>query len=208
MIMVNQGIEVIFHLAAPESLGVWSDPANMGYDIKNVRFVAHEVQLDNTFYDRLRASIAASNGVLSMAGTTWRHYLNIIAAGSNKVDVTIATRVKSLKALISRAQAAALSNKSTQFSIGVGQNPFCNDVIAATGEPENGMGATGGYQYRIGSVLYPATEVQVSEKILGRSLRRCANFSALWETTHTAHLSIRSPVYVPRMKHIRFLRQR
>ena len=93
MIMVNQGIDVIFHFAAPEALGVWTD-ANAAvagaattpqYSVNNVRFVAHEVQLDNTFYDILRSSVAASNWVLSMAGTTWRHYLNSVAAGSNTV---------------------------------------------------------------------------------------------------------------------------
>ena len=192
MIMVNQGIDVIFHLADAANVGVWqANDGNCDYTIQDVRFVAHEVQLDNTFYDRLRASVAASNGVLSMAGTTWRHYLNIIPNGSanGNADINIATRVKSLKALITRAQSNALVNNTATYSVGVGQNPFCASKAetGVTGQPGDlgHLTGEGSYQYRIGSVLYPATAVKVSAINIGEVSQEVRKlFGTVGDYTH------------------------
>ena len=63
--------------------------------------MAHEVQLDGSFYERLRASMNSTGGVLAMAGTTYRHYFNLIDGSGSKQSLKIAARVKSLKALLS-----------------------------------------------------------------------------------------------------------
>ena len=136
------------------------------YEISDVRFVAHEVQLDATFYDRLRASVAQSNGVLTMAGTTYRHYLNFLNAGAGQ-DVTITTRVKSLKALLTRPQDQALVSLPGSFTVSAGQNVFMGQSATGTTAATAAGSKRGSYQYRIGSTLYPATAVLVDEDNIG-----------------------------------------
>ena len=125
------------------------------YEITGVRFLAHEVQLDAAFYKRLRDSVGASEGVLTLAGTTFKHYLNNINP-TGPEDITIATRVSSLKALLSRASPRQ-SGPSTMAL--AGHNIF------------NHTAAGGQYQYRVGSVLYPASAVLVNDNNIGEMVQ-------------------------------------
>ena len=170
LLLTKNGIDIIFHLAEATEVGSWAPLRGEGggiatipdYQLTQFRFVAHEVALDATFYDRLRASVSASNGVLSMAGTTYRHYLNIqnTEATAATYPLNITTRVKSLKALITRTMVSGQENSLQGFSVGCGFNPF----IGNGDDP-------GRYQYRIGSVLHPATAVEVSKQNIGESIQ-------------------------------------
>ena len=51
------------------------------YEISNVRYHAHLVDVDRSFYDRMRMAMQASGGVLQMSGTTYKHYMDKLPAG-------------------------------------------------------------------------------------------------------------------------------
>ena len=155
LILTKAGIDVIFHTAPPNEVMCVPTTHFPNYEITGVRFIAHEVQLDAAFYKRLRDSVGASEGVLTLAGTTFKHYLNNINP-TGPEDITIATRVSSLKALLSRASPRQAGNATMALA---GHNIF------------NQTAAGGQYQYRVGSVLYPASAVQVKDSNIGEMVQ-------------------------------------
>jgi len=155
LILTKAGIDVIFHTAPPNEVMCVPTTHFPNYEITGVRFIAHEVQLDAAFYTRLRDSVGASEGVLTLAGTTFKHYLNNINP-TGPEDITIATRVSSLKALLSRASPRQAGNLTMALA---GHNIF------------NHTPAGGQYQYRVGSVLYPASAVQVKDSNIGEMVQ-------------------------------------
>ena len=186
LILTNSGLDIIMHLAPAVEVGVWDALNHASYEISKVRYVAHVVDLDATFYDRLRASVAASNGVLTLAGTTYKHYLNNYttqSADPETSDHVISTRVKSLKALLTRCVEVGSDAEFSKFSIGVGQNPFIGGAAGVnTGK--------GQYQYRIGSVLYPASAVQVSANNIGESVQEVRKaFGTIGDYQHGTFLN-------------------
>lgn len=84
--------------------------------------MAHQVDLDDSFVNQMKMSIQATGGVLSLASTTYKHYL-VNQTGANPTNAThnISTQVKSLKGLIVRPQNNALTGAYQYFPISTGQ---------------------------------------------------------------------------------------
>ena len=165
LLLTEQGLDIYLYLESTKNIGV-HDNANIAtanYEINNVRYVAHEVNLDDAFVNQMKASMQATGGVLSLSSTTYR-YNNV--AGVAKIDaaagtetVNISCRVKSLKGMLVRPQAQVVNNNHLTYAISTGQQ--CGISSA---------------QFRIGSVLYPQSAIQVKASNLGEmynEIRKC-----------------------------------
>jgi hypothetical protein len=129
-----------------------------------------------------------ASGVLTLAGETFRHYLNTTPGGSEGPhSLNISALVKSLKALLSRCSESNATNEDDVYSIGVGQAYVKS------------------YQYRIGSVLYPQTAIKTggdkdNASYAGtgevtQEIRKC--FGVIGDYTHGSLLSKTSQENVP-----------
>ena len=160
LIFTNMGLDILIYLEDAVNIGAWeAAPVGSGYEITDVRYHCHLVDVDKSFYDRMRQSMMSSGGVLQFSGTTYKHYLDSAANNVSPHQLQISTRVRSLNALYVRPQRQALNNQHAVFCISQGES--C------------GMKS---FQYRIGSVVYPQQAVKVVVNNMGESyneLRKC-----------------------------------
>ena len=142
--LCNSGLILELEIDNPGSIGV-SSAANPTWEISNFRYVAHLIDLDRGFYERLRMVMEGSGGVLAIAGTTFKHFSGAWPAAEVNNTINIPARLKSIKSIF-----------------------FKNTIEAdVTGHQKFGVsdGVTHGlksYQFRVGSVAYPPNAVQVS----------------------------------------------
>ena len=151
LVMMNAGLTIEIELGTAQEAGVartGDDNAGVGqagidWEVSDVRYVAHLIDLQRDFYDRMRMVMEGSGGVLQLAGTTFRHYQGTTNAGAGTNIVNIPSRIKSIKSVFftqtPTAEIAAVTEFSTSNSV------------------PNGLTA---YQYRVGSVVYPPTSVK------------------------------------------------
>ena len=162
LIFTNLGLDILIYLEDGANIGSWAanlDGDTGGYEITNVRYHCHLVDVDKSFYDRMRQSMMSSGGVLQFSGTTYKHYLDSAANNVSPHQLQISTRVRSLNALYVRPQRQSVNNQRSVFCISQGES--C------------GMKS---YQYRIGSVTYPQQPIAVKTDNMGESyneLRKC-----------------------------------
>lgn len=180
LLLTEQGLDLYFYLEDAQNVGVWSaNAANThDYQITDVKYVAHEVNLDDAFVNQMKASMQATGGVLSLSSTTYK-YNNVtgvgklsIAAAENET-LNISCRVKSLKGMIVRPQAQAVNNRHSSYCIGTGQSA---GITAA--------------QFRIGSVLYPQSAMKFSNTNKGElfnEIRKC--FGTIGSYAHGTSLN-------------------
>eukprot|EP01051_Picozoa_sp_SAG22_P008673 SAG22_NODE_677_length_7962_cov_53.676078_6_plen_469_part_00 len=179
LIFTNLGLDIYLHLEDGVNIGVYDggDPAgdDGGYRIDNVRFHCHLVDVDKSFYDRMRQSMMASGGVLQFSGTTYKHYLDT-HPNTGPHNVQISTRVKSLNALFVRPQRAELNNNRSVFCLSQGESCGMTD-----------------YVFRIGSMQYPQNKIAVTPTNLGEcynELRKC--MGVLGNYAHDSWLNART----------------
>ena len=160
LIFTNMGLDILIYLEDAVNIGAWeAAPVGSGYEITDVRYHCHLVDVDKSFYDRMRQSMMSSGGVLQFSGTTYKHYLDSAANNVSPHQLQISTRVRSLNALYVRPQRQALNNRHDVFCISQGESCGMKN-----------------YQYRIGSVVYPQQAVKVVVNNMGESyneLRKC-----------------------------------
>ena len=174
LLLTEQGLDLYFYLEPAINVGVWT--GTQKYEVSNVRYVAHEVNLDDAFVNQMKASMQATGGVLSLSSTTYRYNQISLAqkldADINE-DVNISCRVKSLKGMLVRPQAQAINNSKTQFCLSVGQS----------------CGFKSG-QFRIGSVLYPQSAINFTNNNRGElfnEIRKC--FGTIGSYAHGCSLN-------------------
>ena len=179
LLLTEQGLDLYFYLEQPNNIGVWS--GNVGthdYKITEVKYVAHEVNLDDAFVNQMKASMQATGGVLSLSSTTYK-YNNITGTtdlaitGPTQEVLNISCRVKSLKGMLVRPQASCLNNSFNRYVISTGQS----------------VGITEG-QFRIGSVLYPQSAIKFSNTNKGElfnEVRKC--FGTIGSYAHGTSLN-------------------
>ena len=180
LLLTEQGLDLYFYLEDAHNIGVWSAAlANtQDYEITDVKYVAHEVNLDDAFVNQMKSSMSATGGVLSLSSTTYK-YNNVTGVG--KLDITasegetlnLSCRVKSLKGMLVRPQAQAINNRTTSYCIGTGQS----------------VGITSA-QFRIGSVLYPQSAINFSNTNKGElfnEIRKC--FGTIGSYAHGTSLN-------------------
>ena len=129
-----------------------------GYEITKVKYVAHEVNLDDGFVNQMKASMSATGGLLSLSSTTYRYYQQQHAGGTTE-DHNISCRVKSLKGLIVRPQIQTMATSQLNYGVSTGQAMGISEV-----------------QFRIGSVLYPQEPIKFSNDNKGelfQEIRKC-----------------------------------
>ena len=180
LLLTEQGLDLYFYLEQPKNIGVWSANAaeTHNYSITEVKYVAHEVNLDDAFVNQMKASMQATGGVLSLSSTTYK-YNNITGttdlaiAGPTQEVLNISCRVKSLKGMLVRPQASCFNNDHDRFAIGTGHS----------------VGITEG-QFRIGSVLYPQSAIKFSATNRGElfdEIRKC--FGTIGSYAHGTSLN-------------------
>ena len=179
LLLTEQGLDLYFYLDDPLNVGVHAArEATANYEISEVRYVAHEVNLDDAFVNQMKASMQATGGVLSLSSTTYK-YNNITgtsalnSASTQSESLNISCRVKSLKGMMVRPQASCVNNSASRFCISTGQSVGINAA-----------------QFRIGSVLYPQSSIKYTEENKGElfnEIRKC--FGTIGSYTHGSTLN-------------------
>ena len=144
LIFTNMGLDINLYLEDAINIGIYGAAAVPDYEISDVRYHCHFVDVDRTFYDRMKSAMMASGGFLQLSGTTYRHYMDTHTGGANHT-LQISTRLKSLNALFVRPQKQITTNGLQKYALSTGASL--------------GMKS---YQFRIGSMVYPQEPVKVS----------------------------------------------
>jgi len=96
LVLMGQGFTISIELAPGIELGC-SAANGTGYEISNVRYVAHIVDMARDFYDMLRNLQVASGGSLMIGGSTFRHFTHTMTPGNGTENINISARVRSLE---------------------------------------------------------------------------------------------------------------
>ena len=151
LIMMNAGFTIELTLCDANRIGLTQSetaaaPNPAGTDslwtISNVKYVAHLIDLDRSFYDRLRMVMDASGGVLQLAGQTYRHFSGILGNAANQYTLSIPARVKSVKSIFGTFINAAHVGAVGHYDTSVFHKAHINS-----------------FRFEIGSVRYPQTDV-------------------------------------------------
>lgn len=163
LILSNAGLNIVLEIAPAVEIGCWSLVATPAvgiltgdYEISNVAYVAHLVDMDRSFYDALRSEMALS-GSIAIHGQTWKHYGASIGAMEQTPVINIPARAKSIKSIFSTFRTSVLST-----------NDVDNACLYSTGVLQR-QGITS-WQYKVGSVSYPQSAVAVSGSQLAPTL--------------------------------------
>lgn len=162
LVMMNAGLTLEIELDTTKSAGCFNQTNNTAgvgqeptavngevWTISDVRYVAHLIDLQRDFYDKMRMVMEGSGGVLQLAGTTFRHYGASNPQGT-EVTVNIPSRVKSIKSVLFTQSDSLAKDSATTFGV---SNSIPNGLTE--------------YQFRVGSVVYPATSVKANVGALG-----------------------------------------
>jgi len=155
LVMMNAGLTLELELDVAGSAGLQdangATTLSAGdevpeWTIKDVRYVAHLIDLQRDFYDRMRMVMEGSGGVLQLAGTTFRHFSQFHPANAaTDYSINIPARVKSIKSVF-----FTMSNSGAKNAV----NEYHTDSLP------NGIDE---YQFRVGSVVYPPTSIKVKK---------------------------------------------
>ena len=161
LLLTDQGLDIYLHLDNTLNVGVFDVAPDADYEIKDVKYVAHEVNLDDSFVAQMRASMSATNGVLSLSSTTYRYNLvsDTTSVCDGARDLNIAVRTKSLKGLIVKPMPDSFNNHKDVYSLSPGLDCGITSI-----------------QFRVGSVLYPQSAINYSAENKGEmfnEVRKC-----------------------------------
>ena len=159
LVMMNAGLTLEIELdvqntagcfrGADNNPGVGQNPVAGGdgdvWTISDVRYVAHLIDLQRDFYDKMRMVMEGSGGVLQLAGTTYRHYQGSTAGADTSATINIPSRVKSIKSVLFTQADQNAKTSATGFGV---SNSYPNGLTE--------------FQFRVGSVLYPASSVKAT----------------------------------------------
>lgn len=153
LIMMNAGFTIELTLCSAnrmglsmvEGVGALAAPVDATWDVSNVKYVAHLIDLDRSFYDQLRSVMESSTGVLQLAGQTYRHFVGQMPVGTGPHTLTLPARVKSVKSIFGTFMDNTQFGSNANFDTSVFQNANLTN-----------------YRFEIGSVRYPQTQVQCS----------------------------------------------
>lgn len=143
LVFMNGGLVLELELDITESAGSFQGAVGAGWEIENVRYMAHMVSLQRDFYDKLRMVMEGSGGVLQLAGTTYRHFQNTFGDVTS-VSVPLPAKVKSMKGLLFTEKNSANIGDKDRFYVSNSLNNGTNE-----------------YQLRVGSMVYPPTSIKI-----------------------------------------------
>ena len=163
LIMMNAGFTIELTLCDANRIGVTqietaaqqgAFEATQKWSVTGVKYVAHLIDLDRSFYDQLRSVMEQTGGVLQLAGQTYRHYVGQMPVGTAPTTLTIPARVKSVKSIFGTFLDSLQMGSSSNFDTSVFQNANVDT-----------------FRFEIGSVRYPQTEVNC--KVAGKEGVEC-----------------------------------
>ena len=154
LIMMNAGFTIELTLCDASRIGInqveagdadqqaAADFATPIWGVQSVKYVAHLIDLDRSFYDRLRAVMEGSGGVLQLAGQTYRHFVGDMPNNVGPHTITIPARVKSVKSIFGCFIDSSQMGSNNNYDTSVFQHANLDR-----------------YRFEIGSVRYPQTDV-------------------------------------------------
>ena len=176
LVLMGQGFTIQLELEVGANIGIMTGggagvPA--AYEIHNVKYVAHIVEMQRDFYDMLRNLQSQSGGSLMIGSSTFRHFSHTYtpAAAGGTEEINITARVRSLENLL-----------------------WCSTVGANVGNialynlaNSSALGSVGGsYNVFVGAIRYPSNQVSwnnINNKGEAyQELRKC--FGALGSINH------------------------
>jgi len=150
LVLMNNGLDIEIHLENALRMCCIEPGTSAGdlqsYEITNVRYVAHLVDLQRDFYDMLRMTQQQSGGVIQIAGQTFRHFSNALgktATGSQNFNVPV--RARSIKSIFFCAGAQTATKETFDLS-------SCSAMALSS------------YQVRIGATSYPPTAILCNQE--------------------------------------------
>ncbi len=145
LVLMNNGLDIEIHLAEGSQTLVNSENETSTYEITNVRYVAHLIDLQRDFYDMLRMTQQQSGGVIQIAGQTYRHFSNSISKNATgNLSFNIPVRARSIKSVFFCG--ACNVNRNTLYDL---------SSTSALNLSE--------YQVQIGATKYPPTSIKVNK---------------------------------------------
>ena len=157
LIMMNAGFTLELTLCDANRIGITQDETSSGnqdttlldssWEVSGVKYVAHLIDLDRSFYDKLRAVMEGSGGVLQLAGQTYRHYVGSMPSNAGPHTITLPARVKSVKSIFGTFIESDQMGVKGNFDTSVFQNAALDK-----------------YRFEIGSVRYPQTDVNAATR--------------------------------------------
>jgi hypothetical protein len=180
LVLMGQGFTIVIELETGNNIGICPNAAAanpQNYQISNVKYVAHIVEMQRDFYDMLRNLQAQSGGSLMIGSSTFRHYSHAFTpTQGNTEEVNISARVRSLENLL------WCSNRTDNIS----NNQFYN----LSNSSPLGCDA-GSYAVFVGAQRYPNNQVNwdnaVNKGEAYQELRKC--FGALGSINHGGFLN-------------------
>jgi hypothetical protein len=157
LIMMNAGFTLEIHLCDALRIGMTQTEtaaaagvlADSVWKVQNIEYVAHLIDLDRSFYDRLRMVMEQSGGVLQLAGQTYRHFAAQTPANVGPHTISIPARVKSVKSIFATFITNAHRNVNTSYDTSV----FSRANVDT-------------FRFEIGSVRYPQKDVKTGNESL------------------------------------------
>ena len=157
LVMMNAGFTIELTLCDANRIGMTLaevHDADQGtgvasaWTIDAVKYVAHLIDLDRSFYDRLRMVMEQTSGsVLQLAGQTYRHYVGDLPGPASEYTITLPARVKSVKSIFGTFLTATQMGNILNYDTSVFQTGGLTD-----------------FRFEIGSVRYPQTNVKCNTR--------------------------------------------
>ena len=156
LIMMNAGFTIELTLCDSNRIGLTqtesatSDNATFVdslWTVDSVRYVAHLIDLDRSFYDRLRMVMDSAGGVLQLAGQTYRHFSGVLGQGASQFTINLPARVRSVKSIFGTFLRSDQVGVNSCFDTSVYQSANITS-----------------FRFEIGSVRYPQTDVTCATK--------------------------------------------
>ena len=153
LIMMNAGFTIELTLCDANRIGQTQTETagNAGafvpsvWELSNVKYVAHLIDMERDFYDRLRLVMDDAGGTLQLAGQTYRHYTGNLPVGVGPHTITLPARVKSVKSIFGTFIDSTQMGSENNYDTSVFQSAFLDT-----------------YRFEIGSVRYPQSDVKCS----------------------------------------------
>ena len=144
LVLMNNGLDIEIHLESGVRALCNGDDVASTYEISNVRYVAHLIDLQRDFYDMLRMTQQQSGGVIQIAGQTYRHFSNAVPKGSQALNsYNIPVRARSIKSIFFVGAPAVARNQRFDLS-------------------SSSRMALHEYQVQIGATKYPPTAIKTN----------------------------------------------
>lgn len=140
LVLMNAGITLEIEFAPANDCMVSQTAGGADYEVSEIRYVAHLIDLERSFYDRLRMVQQNSGGVLQIAGQSYRGFRGQQTNNTTQ-SINCPARVRSIKSFFFKYGRAG--DDATYNLSGGGHNSLTD------------------YQLSIGATRYPPTANKV-----------------------------------------------